>query len=158
MLAALYTVLAGLYVPVLWLLAVFHAVVGLMGLVAPKKLRGLMGALASKGRIRVLGALLLVLGAMVFIGADHSELPRLGKFLAVLFFVDGGVRLVMPVVSVVYTEALMGLADAALRGLAVALLILAAFFYMAAKTPPEPTEQPTIEAARQIAVPDRLSI
>jgi hypothetical protein len=149
MISALYHILALLYVPLLWALIVFHAIAGLTGLFAPDRLRSLFAVFLSKGRIRTLGGVLLVLGAMLYIGAEKSDAPVVGKVLAVLFFIDGGVRLIMPTVSVVYTEWLMSRSDGVLRLLALVAIALAAFFYMAAQIPPE--------TADEIVDPERLN-
>ena len=151
MISALYHILALLYVPLLWVLVLFHAVTGMAGLIAPERLRSLLSVLMSKARIRVLGMVLVTLGAMLFIGAENSEIPMVGKVLAVLFFIDGGVRLIMPTVSVVYTEWLTNLSDAKLRLLALMALALAIFFYMAAQVPPE-TAAPPVDPERLTAL------
>lgn len=149
MIATLYHILAILYGPLLWLLVVFHALLGVVGLAAPGRLRAFVAALMGKGRIRALGAVLLVVGAMLFIGAETSSVPFLGKFLAILFFIDGGVRLVMPTVSVVYSEWIVGWSDGTQRLLALAVLALAVFFYLAAQVPPLPITD--------VADPERLT-
>ena len=130
--------LALIYVPLMLSLALVLLVLGVVGILAPWSLRRVMNLFTRNGPVRVLGVVLIILGAEMFIQARHTTLPMLVKGLGALMFIDGGVRLFVPTLSVIIMEKLRGVRPVGLRLMGLLQVGLAWLFYLAAQLPPPP--------------------
>lgn len=130
--------LALIYVPLMLSLALVLLLLGVVGIVAPWSLRRIMNMFTRNGPVRLLGIVLIVLGAEMFIQARHTTMPLLVKTLGVLMFVDGGVRLFVPTLSVIFMEKLRGVRPVGLRLIGLLQVGVAWLFYLAAQLPPPP--------------------
>lgn len=138
MLSNISAILAWAYVPLMWLLAVVLLGLGAAGTVAPSTLRRVMDTFTRNGPTRMLGVVLLVVGMQMFIHARHAATPALVKTLGVLLFLDGGVRVFVPTLSVIFVERLKAMEPFGLRCIGLAQICAAWLFYLAAKLPPPP--------------------
>lgn len=130
--------LALIYVPLMLSLALVLLVLGVVGILAPWSLRRVMNVFTRNGPVRVLGILLIIVGAEMFIQARHTSLPLLVKALGALMFIDGGVRLFVPTLSVIFMEKLRSVRPLGLRLMGLLQVGLAWLFYLAAQLPPPP--------------------
>jgi hypothetical protein len=101
-------------------------------------LRRIMNVFTRNGPVRLLGILLLVVGAEMFIQARNTAMPVLVKALSALMFMDGGVRLFVPTLSVIIMEKLRNIRPAGLRLIGLLQIGIAWLFYLAAQWPPPP--------------------
>ncbi|MCX5771912.1 MAG: hypothetical protein NTZ09_16800 [Candidatus Hydrogenedentes bacterium] len=85
-----------------------------------------------------MGILLIIVGAEMFIQARHTSLPLLVKGLGALMFIDGGVRLFVPTLSVIFMEKLRSIRPLGLRLVGLLGVGVAWLFYLAAQLPPPP--------------------
>ena len=138
MLSNISAVLGWTYVPLMLFLAVLLLSFGAAGAVSPLWLRRVLNTFTRNGPTRLLGIVLLVVGMQMFIQARHAEVPSLVKTLAVLLFLDGGVRVFVPTLSVIFVERLKSLEPFGLRCIGLAQIVAAWLFYLAAKLPPPP--------------------
>ena len=138
MVANTVSLLSKIYVPLMLSLAVVFLLLGIMGLLAPWSLRRVMNMFTRNGPVRILGILLLVVGAEMFIQARHTTWPLLVKALGALVFVDGGVQLFVPTLSVIFMEKLRGIRPIGLRLVGLLQVGVAWLFYLAAQLPPPP--------------------
>jgi len=130
--------LALIYVPLMLSLALVLLLLGVVGILAPWSLRRVMNMFTRNGPVRVLGVLLIVVGAEMFIQARHTTLPLLVKGLGALMFIDGGVRLFVPTLSVIFMEKLRSVRPLGLRLMGLLQVGVAWLFYLAAQLPPPP--------------------
>jgi hypothetical protein len=130
--------LALIYVPLMLSLALVLLLLGIVGIVAPGSLRRIMNVFTRNGPVRVLGVLLIIVGAEMFIQARNTTLPLLVKGLGALMFVDGGVRLFVPTLSVILMEKTRGVRPLGLRLIGLLEVGAAWLFYLAAQLPPPP--------------------
>lgn len=126
------------YVPLMWSLAGVLLLLGVVGLFAPWTLRRFMNTFTRNRPARLLGMVLLVVGTEMFIQARNTATPTLVKTLGVLMFLDGGVGLFVPTLSVIFMEKLKGMRPVKLRFLGLVQLAAAWLFYLAAQLPPPP--------------------
>lgn len=138
MLANVSALLALLYVPLMWALTITLLLVGLLGVLMPARLRRLLDMFTRNGPVRVLGVVMVILGAEMFIQARNTVSPMLVKTLGVLLFVDGGVGLIVPTLSVIFTEKTRNFRLPGLRFVGLLLIGTAWLFYLAAQLPPPP--------------------
>jgi len=131
-------VLAMVYVPLMWSLIGVLFLLGIIGLLAPWTLRRVMNIFTRNRPARLLGIVLLVLGTEMFIQAQKTATPTLVKTLGVLMFLDGGVRLFVPTLSVIFMEKLKAMQPVKLRFLGLVQLAVAWLFYLASQLPPPP--------------------
>ncbi len=127
--------LAAIYGPMIWTLVVIHAGLGVLGVIAPSRLRGVARALTNNRNVRVLGAFLMVFGAEMFIRGSGTALPVLVKGLAVCLFIFGGVCLFIPTLSVILAAWCVARSDNWYRVLGLLCLGLAYLFYHATRLP-----------------------
>jgi len=138
MVANMVGLLALIYVPLMLSLASVLLLLGVVGIVAPWSLRRIMNMFTRNGPVRVLGVVLIILGAEMFIQARNTTLPLLVKALGTLMFIDGGVRLFVPTLSVIFMEKLSGVRPIGLRLMGLLQVGVAWLFYLAAQLPPPP--------------------
>lgn len=130
--------LAEIYVPTMWAFVAVHVLVGVVGLVAPDSLRGLVGVFTRSKPVRVLGLLLLVVGTEMFLRAPGTAVPLLVKTLGVVMFVHGGVCLFVPTVNVIIAERCTAWAGHWYRLSGLLSFGIAYLFYLATKLPLPP--------------------
>jgi hypothetical protein len=133
--AAMRGFLETIYLPMMWILVVVFVGLGLVGVLVPNRLRGALRFFSKNTNIRLLGILLMLVGAEMFVRASLIRFPLLVKTLGVLLFIDGGVRLVIPTVSVIIAEWFLPRADSLYRLAGLAGFGLAYLFYLATKLP-----------------------
>lgn len=136
MVANTVALLALIYRPLMLSLALVLLLLGVVGIVAPGALRRIMNMFTRNGPVRLLGVVLIVLGAEMFIQARNTTLPMLVKALGALMFVDGGVCLFVPTLSVIFTEKLRSIRPIGLRLIGLLEVGAAWLFYLAAQLPP----------------------
>ena len=124
-----------IYVPMMWSLVVIFALVGLIGILAPKRLRAMVGVFTRNRPNRAIGVVLIIVGAEMFIRGSVTVLPWLVKMVGVVLFVDGGVRLVLPTLSVIFAEWCVARSDYWYRVLGLVCFGLAYLFYHATRLP-----------------------
>jgi hypothetical protein len=78
---------------------------------------------------------LMVIGAEMFVRASGMAVPLLVKTLGVLLFIDGGVRLFIPTLSVIFAEWCVARSDHWYRVLGIVCLGMAYLFYHATLLP-----------------------
>ncbi len=128
-------VLALVYVPLMWTLVALTGVLGLIGVFAPGRLRGAIRVFANKRPARLLGVVLMVIGAEMFIRAPGTALPWLVKWLGAFLFVDGGVRVVIPTVNIIVAEWCVAHSDKWHRIVGVLCFLFTFLFYHATRLP-----------------------
>jgi hypothetical protein len=127
--------LATIYLPMMWVLVVLNGGLGLLGILAPARLRGVARVFTGNRTVRILGVFLMVFGAEMFIRGSGAELPWLVKSLGVILFMFGGVCLFIPTLSVILAEWCVARSDNWYRVLGLACLGLAYLFYHATRLP-----------------------
>jgi hypothetical protein len=130
--------LAIIYVPMMWVLVVVSGGIGALGVLAPSKLKGTVGLFTKNRPVRILGVLLMVVGAEMFIRGSITTAPLLVKTLGVILFIDGGVCLFIPTFSVITAEWCMDRTEAWHRLAGLLALVLAYLFFLATKLPLPP--------------------
>lgn len=138
MLSRVASVLAVTYAPTMWFLVGIHVFLGLAGVFSPRFLRRVFSLFVRNTPVRVLGVGLLIVGAQMFLRAPGTMAPLLVKTLGTLLFIDGGVRLFIPALSVIYTERLVAQSHSWFRLIALLFLLLAYLFFKAALVPVVP--------------------
>jgi hypothetical protein len=127
--------LATIYVPMMWALVAVSALLGVAGVVAPGRLRDGVRVFTQSRPNRILGVVLMIVGAEMFIRGPGMAVPLLVRTLGVLLFVDGGVRLILPTLSVIVAEWFVARSDHWYRVLGLVCLVLAYLFYHATRLP-----------------------
>lgn len=127
--------LALIYVPLMWTLVALTGVLGFVGVFAPGRLRGVIRIFTRKRPARILGVLLMIVGAEMFIRAPGTAVPLLVKSLGVFLFVDGGVRLVIPTVNIMVAEWCVAHSDNWHRILGVLCFVFTFLFCHASRLP-----------------------
>ena len=79
-------------------------VLGLIGVFSPQTSRRFISNFLKKAPVRVLGVVLMLLGAGVFRVASHLYLPLAGKAVGVILFMAGGVHIFIPEFAIVLNE------------------------------------------------------
>lgn len=119
------------FVPLMWACVVAHTILGSVGVIAPERLRGMARHLTSSTTVRLLGGALMIIGTEMFVHAKMASTPALVKTLGVIIFIDGGVRLLIPMVSIIFAEWFVTLHAKWYRLLGLVAFGLAYLFYMA---------------------------
>jgi hypothetical protein len=127
--------LAKIYAPMMWILVVVSGGLGVLGVIAPARLRGVVRAFTNSRAVRILGPFLLIFGAEMFIRGAGTAFPVLVKSLGVILFVFGGVCLFIPTVSVILAEWCLARSDSWYRVLGLLCIGLAYLFYSATRLP-----------------------
>lgn len=135
--------------PLMWVMVALHLALGVLGIVAPSQLRRIFGGVLPRWRIRLLGFVLMLIGAEIFVNAENTQVPTIAKTLSILLFVDGGVRLLIPMVHVVLTEWLLSKRNAWFRVVGLLSLCFAYLYYLAAQAA-EVVEEAVEDAAAVI--------
>jgi len=136
MLAKISALIGVVSTPLMWVMIVLHVGLGLLGIAAPEKLRGIFRIVLPRWRIRLVGAALMIIGTDVFVIAGLTEWPVIVKALAIMLFIDGGVRLIIPVVHVVLTEWALDRRDLWLRALGLISFGFAYLYFLATQVVP----------------------
>ena len=138
--------LGAIYVPLMWVLAAASGCVGLVALWSPGSFRGVIAAFTKNRPVRVLGVVLVVIGAELFVRSKGMavDLRWVTKALGAFLFVDGGVFLLIPTVVVILAEWLETRSEQFYRVLGLFLIVAAYLLYLAAQLsltyePPIPT-------------------
>ncbi len=127
--------LAAIYAPIMWGMVAANVVLGALGVVAPGRLRSIVRLFTQNRPNRILGVFLMIIGAEMFVRAPGTALPLLVKTLGVLMFIDGGVRLFIPTLSVILAEWCLARSDNWYRMLGLVCLGVAYLFYHATRLP-----------------------
>ncbi|HOV73911.1 MAG TPA: hypothetical protein P5318_01270 [Candidatus Hydrogenedentes bacterium] len=127
--------LALIYAPLMWAMVAITGVLGFIGVFAPGRLRASIRLFTRKRWARLLGVLLMIIGAEMFLRAPATALPLLVKSLGVFLFVDGGVRLVIPTVNIIIAEWCIAHGDHWHRVLGMACFVFTFLFYHATRLP-----------------------
>lgn len=128
------------YTPLIWGLVVLCVILGLIGVFAPQRLRGWVSILVRNRPVRIFGAVNMIIGGLIFPNADQTQLPVAMQIVSVLFFISGGVMLIIPTMAVIITERLVERGAAFYRILGLVHFGLAYFFYLASKAAQPITE------------------
>lgn len=136
--------LATIYVPVMWALVVVFACLGILGVLAPARLRAVARVFTQNRPNRILGIVLMIVGAEMFVRAPGTVIPWLVRTLGVTLFVGGGVGLVIPTFSVIVAEWCVARTDYWYRVLGLLCLFVAYLFYHATRLPLAPVIQGVI--------------
>ena len=127
--------LAAIYVPMMWVLVVVNGGLGILGVIAPARLRGVARVFTGSRSVRILGVFLMVFGAEMFIRGSGTAFPWLVKTLGVTLFIFGGVCVFIPTLSVILAEWCVARSDNWYRMLGLVCLGLAYLFYHATRLP-----------------------
>jgi hypothetical protein len=134
-------VLAKIYAPMMWILFVVSGGLGILGVIAPGKLRGVVRAFTNNRTTRVLGLFLLIFGAEMFIRGAGTAFPMLVKSLGVILFIFGGACLFIPTLSVILAEWCVARSNNWYRVLGLVCIGLAILFWQAKSLPHGAEEQ-----------------
>ena len=135
MLEIAHKILAVIHGPTMWLCVVVHVLFGAIGLGAPGTFRRTIKAFTKDRQVRLLGIPLMIVGAEMFLSARAIAWPLLAKTLGVVLFVDGGVKLFIPTLTVMIAERGAARNDLWHRAFGVVCLGLAYVYYLATKMP-----------------------
>lgn len=124
----------------LWFFVVLYGLLGAAGLVAPSAERKLVGSFTRRAPVRMLGLVLLALGAFLFITADSTGWKRFVQIMGVANVIAGGVNLILPDTMVVVNEAWIDRANLWHRIAGLAYLAIAYLFFLATSIPLPPAE------------------
>lgn len=127
--------LSTIYAPMMWALVAVGALMGVAGVVAPRRLRDAARVFTENRPNRILGIILMIVGMEMFVRAPGTAVPLLVRTLGVLLFVDGGVRLILPTLSVIVAEWFVARSDHWYRVLGLVCLVLAYLFYHGTRLP-----------------------
>jgi len=127
-----------IYLPLMWACVAFYAALGALGILRPESLRGAVRRLAKPAPIRLIGIVLVLVGAETFVHARITSLPWLIKTLGVVLFVGGGVRVVVPMLSVIVAERMLEVSRQWYRLAGLLSLGIAYLFYLATRLPAIP--------------------
>lgn len=135
MISILASFLAIIYAPTMWFMMALMFVLALLGFTAPAKLRRIFGIFTQLGPSRVLGLIIILVGAEIFVWATKANMSLWIRMLGVVFFLAGGVSLLMPAMTVIMSENIVGMSDGKYRILGVIFLGLSVLFYIAQAAP-----------------------
>jgi hypothetical protein len=116
----------------LWALAIFYFLFGLLAVFRPGTPRSVAPAFSRPVPIRVAGLMIMIVGAALFRAGGHTTLPLVMKTLGFLAFVEGGVLLLLPGVALIVLEWWSELSNAWLRVMGALSLLLSVLFLGAA--------------------------
>jgi len=122
-------ILVLIHTPTMLLCAVLHVIFGALGLGAPGTFRRAVQVFTRDRTVRLLGIPLMIIGAEMFLGAGAIAWPLLAKVLGVILFVDGGVKLFIPTLTVMATEWAAARSNWWHRGFGIICLALAYVYY-----------------------------
>lgn len=128
-------ILALIYVPLMWAMVALLGVLGLVGVFAPGRLRAAVRVFTAKRAMRMLGVVVMIIGAEMFVRASGTALPLLVKSLGVFLFIDGGVRIIIPTVNIIIAEWCVAHSDQWHRIIGVLCFLFAFLFYHATRLP-----------------------
>jgi uncharacterized protein YjeT (DUF2065 family) len=83
---------------------IVFGLLGLIGLFFPDRTRRFISRFLEKTPVRILGVVLMALGAGVFRVATQLQLPVLSQVLGVLLFMFGGVHIFIPEFAIILNE------------------------------------------------------
>jgi hypothetical protein len=119
---------------VLWFFVAVFGCLGLLALFSPAGSRRIVTVFLTKAPARVLGAGLMVAGALVFRAAQQTGFELVVKGVGFAMFMAGGVHLILPTVAIVINEWWVARRDIWVRLSGVAYMVLAGLLYMASRT------------------------
>jgi uncharacterized protein YjeT (DUF2065 family) len=135
MISTLASFLAVIYVPTMWFMMALMFVLALLGFTSPDRLRRVFSIFTQLGPSRVLGFILVLVGAEIFIWATRANMSVWIRVVGVLFFLAGGVSLLVPTMTVILSENLVAMSDGKYRILGIVFLGLSVLFYIAQAVP-----------------------
>lgn len=109
---------------------IVFGLLGLIGLFSPDRTRGFISTFLEKAPVRILGAVLMVLGAGVFRVANQLELPMVGHVLGVALFMFGGVHIFIPEFAIILNEWWVARKTAWERLVSLVYIAVAVLFFM----------------------------
>jgi len=129
------SLLVWLYVPLLALMVGVLALLGALALLAPGGFKRMARVFLRPGAVRVLGVFTLLVGAELFVQAPQGVFPIFVKALGVLLFIAGGIRIVLPNLSIILLEKWLALSDRRLRLMSVLFWGMACLLYFVGRIP-----------------------
>lgn len=128
--------LSVIFVPAMWVLAVVHALLGLLTLISPNIAKGQIKMLHGSGRVRGVGLYLLVLGLLLFSQASLAANPVFPQAVAVVLFLVGGTLIALPALGLIAVEGMLDKGPGFFRFIALVNILVAILFYLAAQLRP----------------------
>lgn len=83
---------------------IVFGLLGLIGLFSPDRTRAFITTFLEKTPVRILGAVLIILGAGIFRVAMQLHVPIAGQLVGVALFMLGGVHIVIPEFAIIVNE------------------------------------------------------
>jgi len=117
-------------VTILWGFVIICGLLGLIGLLWPSGMRGIIKMFLANTPWRVFGILLMVAGGFLFRTAAQQDLALVVKIASVVLFMVGGVELLLPSFLVIFNEWWLTKSDMHQRLAGALWLILAALFFV----------------------------
>jgi hypothetical protein len=134
--------LSVVYLPTMWFLMAVCLLLAALALLLPDRLRKLVRLFTRTAPARLLGIVLMLAGAELFVRSHSAAMSALVKILGVIFFIFGGACLVVPTLSVILAESWSARSNRWFRLSAVFLIALGLLFFVAIHFPPHVIQKP----------------
>ncbi len=111
---------------------------GLLWAASPAAVRRIDRSLHRNGAVRAIALLAMLAGAAFVYRGELTASPPIARGLGAVFFIAGGIALLLPQVAIVVGEWVMDRSDSRLRLFCLLFFVIAALFFFAGQRAPVP--------------------